>query len=156
MLFTFERCYLDKRCVFLQDRSIAIHHFRLQTEQECVVSAYPPNYDCLKEINQYVIGTAPSFCITFQQKFISTKVKHCIHMSYPTVLQDSNQMALTTTVILMSLMYGITSMKEAQLMYMITFYKSQKFVLQKQWVQQGHHLLLPCVKVKNTSPCQCN
>lgn len=119
MLFTFETCYLDERCVFLQDRSIAIHHFRLQREQECVVSAYPPNYDCLKEINQYVIGTAPSFCITFQQKFISTKVKHCIHMSYPTVLQDSNQMVFSTTVILKSLMYGITSMKEAQLMFSI-------------------------------------
>jgi hypothetical protein len=32
---------------------------------------------------------AHTFCITFQQKFISTKVKHCIRLSDPTVLQDS-------------------------------------------------------------------
>jgi len=89
MLFTFERCYLEKWCIFLEDRSTAIHHFRLQREQECVISAYPPNYDCPKETNQYVIGTAPSFCITFQQKFISTKVEQCIRISYATALQDS-------------------------------------------------------------------
>lgn len=64
-MFTFDRRYLDKRCIFLQDSSIAIHHFTLQREQECRVHL-SPNYDCLKEIDQYVIGMTPSFCITFQ------------------------------------------------------------------------------------------
>ena len=37
MLFTFETCYLDERCVFLQDRSIAIHHFVTQNLVELLL-----------------------------------------------------------------------------------------------------------------------
>jgi len=81
----------------------------------------------------------------------------------PQYCRTPNQMVLSTTIILMLLIYGITNMKEAQLMcniftssvYDNLLWVTEVFTVTAEWVQHGHHLPLPCVKVKKTLPFQC-